>query len=268
MFFIIRELLNQKKLKKENAKKIDKNNNSNKNKTTKNKNKKNKKILVNKKVENPLATFLKENKERGKSFLQKNKDNKKKQRKENKKNKKTLRNKKAYPFYYQLILHILILTVIFNIFINTFSKGYEITGVMKYEDGKYLFEPTLNELCLNDYEQFRGLKKGDTIYIYYDKKHEKFKYSLNKKWFTANLEGTINKATNYYLYIDFDFKNEIHSSSYHLEKHKTGEEFTVVIKKFLFKYTIEEPLMDSIIDKITNLLKNVDLKNLKEDIGE
>lgn len=274
MFFTIKEYLKEKKQKDE-LKEIEKKSkeektsegfssdekkqqNSDKNKINKSNNSKKSKKNTKDKNENALSKFLKRNKENSKTDYQKNKDKKKKEKiKKKKERRKLLYNKNAYPFYYQLILEILVFIVIMNIFVNTFSSGYKMTGTLVYENNKYLFIPNFSEVILNNFEELRGLKKGDTVYVYYDKKQETFKYSLEKKLFKMNIEGVVTKCTDYYLKIDFDFDNEIKEGSYYLKKYKTGEEFTVNIKKFMFEYVIDEPLKDSIIDNIKNSLGEI-----------
>ena len=67
-----------------------------------------------------------------------------------------------------------------------------------------------------------------------------------------NIKGTIYKSTDYYLYIEFDFENELDKDSYYIKKYSKNDVFEISLKKFLSNYIIEEPLMDAMIDDVKN----------------
>ena len=171
-----------------------------------------------------------------------------------------------YNVIYELTYTIIIFILLFNLALNIFAKEYTLEGTIYEEKGKTYFSPNLQKLYLLSNEEYEILEKDDTIYIYYDKKYKSFKYSLDKKYFTCCWKGTVYKKTDYYIYIDFDFKNEITNEVYIREKNFEGN-VKVPIKKFFGEYRIMTSAIDFIdymFDKSYDYVNN----NLEEIRGE
>jgi hypothetical protein len=166
--------------------------------------------------------------------------------------------------YYEAIMVVLIFIIIFNIFLMVFSRGHLIEGTVEYKNNKYLFIPTFSKLYITDNKEFKDVKKGDDIYILYNSKDKTYEYSKFFIPFFFYLKGEVTKVNDYYIYIEFDFNNEIQEDSFYLKNIAVGDKITVNIKKFLGTYIIEEPFLDSLISYLKEEFKD-NLKYNKED---